>query len=742
MLILNSDLFKRHLARHGVQYQGPIRRRVGHRLHLQSSDPINSGETETLNSASTRDAREVISEHNANGDVGYQNFAFAQFMRQVVAPESAIELPKDSRRKYQSFDVFDFSGSTPVNTFDIFPGLREEPWTFNHIPRALQTDRRNERIDSSNSTGISLAAQAFKESPWLFIPKKGEHGGPEDGKLFPPVDEAVSESVTRFSYLQPLTDTTRDTIFSMILGNCNFYTPHWCFQNFPGSRLLDKLIHSFLYHHSRQASTWIHVPTISINDEPPEFLLAMIIAGAALSPFESIRNIGAALYEPLRTASGKLFEADNRNIRKLRPLQTMSLLLDIGLWSGDRRKMEISESFANVIVTMVRRGGVFRQRHDTSFAPKHTDDEMVLHEKWKEWVEHESFKRLVFHLLVRDALSSMSFLAVPLMSFSEMCLDLPATASFWSAVGATAWARLSFERPDVLEKPLPSPSTLLNDFSELALYRDTIDPRAAIWIILSGFWIQIWHCSEMLGTLVDQQNVLFRSRALIIESMHHDIIHCLEYFRMAACEWTDGLEPMARILYEQELMALHAPLEDVQLLAGKGGEGEARRVLLTLKEWSTGRKARQALFHAGQLIRAASEISPEDMMEFSAVAVYHASVVLWAYAILSPTPIQEPKEGLHADGNDGFLRLDEDDGPEVQRFIALGLGIPAISFKFRNVNREEPPIAVQNIRQIMAAIATILRVGTDGEEVPSSPLIENLSKLMQTLGYAAHIIKV
>ena len=46
------------------------------------------------------------------------------------------------------------------------------------------------------------------------------------------------------------------------------------------------------------------------------------------------------------------FEQDNRNIRSLRPLQAFSVQLDVGLWSGDKRKMEIAESFAQPLITV------------------------------------------------------------------------------------------------------------------------------------------------------------------------------------------------------------------------------------------------------------------------------------------------------------------------------------------------------------------------------------------------------
>ena len=48
----------------------------------------------------------------------------------------------------------------------------------------------------------------------------------------------------------------------------------------------------------------------------------------------------------------KQFEKDNSRTRELQVLQTYALELDIGLWSGYKRKMEIAESHAQPLITV------------------------------------------------------------------------------------------------------------------------------------------------------------------------------------------------------------------------------------------------------------------------------------------------------------------------------------------------------------------------------------------------------
>jgi hypothetical protein len=46
------------------------------------------------------------------------------------------------------------------------------------------------------------------------------------------------------------------------------------------------------------------------------------------------------------------FEKDNSRTRELQVLQTYALELHIGLWSGNKRKMEIAESHAQPLITV------------------------------------------------------------------------------------------------------------------------------------------------------------------------------------------------------------------------------------------------------------------------------------------------------------------------------------------------------------------------------------------------------
>lgn len=89
-----------------------------------------------------------------------------------------------------------------------------------------------------------------------------------------------------------------------------------------------------------------------------------------------------------------------------------TLALQIGLWSGDKRRVEIAESCFQPVVTvrsripisrvsivsltkeqMLRRASRFKHEVYPIIAPSIADDKSTVDRKWRTWVEHESFKR-------------------------------------------------------------------------------------------------------------------------------------------------------------------------------------------------------------------------------------------------------------------------------------------------------------------------------------------------------------
>lgn len=66
-------------------------------------------------------------------------------------------------------------------------------------------------------------------------------------------------------------------------------------------------------------------------------------------------------------------------------------------------------------------------------------------------------------------------------------------------------------------------------------------------------------------------------------------------------------------------MHLHVSLENIQLLTGKEDEKKARRTTPLLILWVEHQEIRQAIFHAGQIIRAIRTCPHDTLRDFLAM---------------------------------------------------------------------------------------------------------------------------
>ncbi|KAK3500725.1 hypothetical protein B0T13DRAFT_228602 [Neurospora crassa] len=114
------------------------------------------------------------------------------------------------------------------------------------------------------------------------------------------------------------------------------------------------------------------------------------------------------------------------------------------------------------------------------------------------------------------------------------------------------------------------------------------------------------------------------------------------------------------ITFEMFMVALHVDLNQLQSYAGKAGEEETRRASAYFLHqdpysgtggegngrggtngggWVRSTDARYAVWHAGQVFRAARALPPTGLRGFNAMAVYFASLTLWVYGLLGgPNP--------------------------------------------------------------------------------------------------------
>lgn len=206
-------------------------------------------------------------------------------------------------------------------------------------------------------SGAGIGVEAFQKSIWRYIPVPHKSAPPGDVNFsFATGDHespARTIEVDKRATAERLPQTSRDRLLAIILSTCKPASMTRLALSFPSVELLDNLLQYYLTSPFSNASTWLHLPTFSpSNIKAPEVLTGMIAAGAVLTPDSALIKLGLAFQEALRHYVALIIEEDNSRIRELHILQAFMLQIEIGLWSGNSRKIEIAESFQQPVLTV------------------------------------------------------------------------------------------------------------------------------------------------------------------------------------------------------------------------------------------------------------------------------------------------------------------------------------------------------------------------------------------------------
>lgn len=597
----------------------------------------------------------------------------------------------------------------------------------------LQHARADE--EAMPQSGVSIRTEAFRKSIWRFIPVSQDHAAAEQQNLSLPLAAASPETpesrikIDRRSTTERLSQTSRDKILALVLSTCKPPNVTRTVAAFPSLELLDILLQYYLTSPDSNAQSWLHVATLRPDVVRPELLTALIAAGAVLTPDASLRKLGYALQEALRTYIPSCWEEDNSQTRDLQLLQAFLLTLEISLWSGNSRKIELAESFLQPLVTMLRRGGKFRHSAYVLRGPHSQDHGLIAEERWRLWIEQESYIRLVFHAFQHDAQMSMALLTGPSISYAELLLPLPDVQDLWLAATAESWKTIYLSRTNALDRR-PSLIDCTNDVDQLCSSGRLMDVEAACLAVLYAEWGLVWEYRQLSSLTKGQSR-----QALVMASRHQELVQALDHFRISCDGFMHGMTGTVALVLEIVLMHLYMSLEDVQLFAGLEGQGEAGRVYPSLRDWVRTSASRQAVWHAGQIIRAAR--NEHSIRDFRAVAVYHASLAFWAYGLIRGAN-KRPITSMQAPQQDPTVWLDGTETTAVQRFIGLDRGLPGLHDSQSETSTASPAF-LSNPGAAMELVISILQGNYQASSGSRPPLVENLIQLMGGLRTAARL---
>lgn len=323
----------------------PIRRSFVQNIPVQTVDK--SIELTTLVCTGTADYPPPPTElEPATSAMDPNRLPFADFLRDVLYENST-----ESNRSgpIQGLTVLDFCdhGNLQLNDDDF--ALLDQ-WTIEGNP-AISHGSRSARGTHGRGSSSDMAqvrqdlVKMWTNSTWsernVVAAANGSDSSPD-----------TQHRIERMT-AERLEQSARDRVLGMVLRTYSQHsTSHRIASSFPSVEVMDLLIQNFLSAMASQASEWIHFPTFRLNAQSPEWIAVAAAAGAALSTVPTLRRFGHMLQDAARTALPTQFEDTRTTIRDVSLVQALLLIQEIGLWSGNRRKMELAQGHIGIPVTV------------------------------------------------------------------------------------------------------------------------------------------------------------------------------------------------------------------------------------------------------------------------------------------------------------------------------------------------------------------------------------------------------
>lgn len=484
----------------------------------------------------------------------------------------------------------DWLGEINIFDNDFAPAIDETLQTPYIDGESVGTAATPQEAERANNSGEAVKRRhaVFKQSPWFWIPERNQTVFSDQEGIT--LDERQVDLAT--SPHQPhssdvvipgrLSSQARDRIFQLVSKTAH---SRISIPSFPSAECLDKLIKVGIAKRT-ETDAWIHPYTFNSESSRPEYLMALVVAGCICFGIPSVNKTGLVLHDIVRISLRDLVERDNSVLQDMQYLQASMLWLDIGAFCGFRQKMQMAESSLQALVTALRRAGRFDGVRYPIILPTVEDSEEELNKKWKTWIEFESYKRLVYHLLDHDLYMTMVNHRQPLISYAELTVPFPASKVLWFASSAESWRTRMLATPTV-DARLSLRLILQNEGSLLCL-PPSVDLQIVRFSYLHGLAAQIWEYAQqcvLLQVSGDSSSQLWsRSRQ---EKL---------YQALKVADFTLENAPAITCVFHHFLqMYLHVDLDLVTRFAGRCGEEAAHRAYIALQSWIHTKEARLAI---------------------------------------------------------------------------------------------------------------------------------------------------
>ena len=359
----------------------------------------------------------------------------------------------------------------------------------------------------------------------------------------------------------------------------------------------------------------------------------------------------------------------------------------------------MAEALAMYGVTILRRARFLKKDSAEGIQPDPstiTMSETDAYDKWRTWVKRESKKRLVYFAFTMDAHVSMSRNIPTLFSCAEMETPLPSSSELWSAETAADWSAIVAKKT-ALCGGVPSLAEALASIVQFPACRDVLDTQCGNIIILAGLWGLIREYRQS-SRLISPDLSLWSNSTL--SSRHNELCTAMRQFGLQS-EELEAATPEVRILQEVLSMHLYVSIEELHDYAGRETVIDAQDAKAYVENWFSTSESRQAIWHAGQVLKASKDLKPATLDHVYVLAVWQAAVVLWLYGGLSG-PWNSQKSTINDERNLTSLSLDGDETPDLVKFVKWNRALPGVRTKSGElVPLTNLPLLVETVQDLI-----------------------------------------
>ncbi|KAG4435702.1 hypothetical protein IFR05_008814 [Cadophora sp. M221] len=440
-------------------------------------------------------------------------------------------------------------------------------------------------------------------------------------------------------------------------------------------------------------------------------LFLMLAFGSMIDPATKARRFSTALTEICRHSLIEVLETNSGPPEGGLVFYCGLMFVVKSAFSGDKAHMNIGVAHRQTYLTYMRSSGMFklrRARGQTPVAAMNEDIKQV----WQSWLERESSLRLVYGWVMLEHEISLFYATHPSLRVSELDAILPADDKMWLASNADEWLkalcksdfiddwRLALDR-----QPDYSLRTLFQLLIDDKLDRSDYEPKLLhMRLLLYPIHVLVTHVGQLprysptdiharhsSGPITQHSSILRFEDIHILLQRWNDTVHRLSGHGLRF----RAMRTATMALYHLTSLDLLTKFNEIERLAREGHALETD--LGTADEWF--RAPEHVVLHCGQVFRLLNEIEDEVRPVWSAVAIYRATMILWAFSVMKPPARKPPASSTLESGTFPEIAIDALPMSEIsmQQYLRSGQAKPYLSTTEGNHVSLYAPSAILNL---------------------------------------------